>query len=168
MAEKSPIADYMLIASGTSSRQVTAMAENIVTLLKKQGVKSINVEGKNYGDWVLIDSGDIIIHLFRPEVREFYGLEKMWGVEFETKLIMENNKPIDQRNINNTISYNQDINEDNSIYENVEIKLDHPVNQNPVDNVQSQEKVYSNSQNNSFPIESFEPIPYGGSEFALI
>ena len=48
-------------------------------------------EGKNYGDWVLIDSGDIIIHLFRPEVREFYGLEKMWGVEFETKLIMENN-----------------------------------------------------------------------------
>ena len=84
------------------------------------------------------------------------------------ELIMENNKPIDQRNINNTISYNQDINEDNSIYENVEIKLDHPVNQNPVDNVQSQEKVYSNSQNNSFPIESFEPIPYGGSEFALI
>ena len=60
-------------------------------MLKKQGVKSINVEGKNYGDWVLIDSGDIIIHLFRPEVREFYGLEKMWGVEFETKLIMENN-----------------------------------------------------------------------------
>ena len=91
LAGKSPIADYMLIASGTSSRQVTAMAENIVTLLKKQGVKSINVEGKNYGDWVLIDSGDIIIHLFRPEVREFYGLEKMWGVEFETKLIMENN-----------------------------------------------------------------------------
>ena len=91
LAEKSPIADYMLIASGTSSRQVIAMAENIVTLQKKQGVKSINVEGKNYGDWVLIDSGDIIIHLFRPEVREFYGLEKMWGVEFETKLIVENN-----------------------------------------------------------------------------
>ena len=91
LAGKSPIADYMLIASGTSSRQVIAMAENIVTLLKKQGVKSINVEGKNYGDWVLIDSGDIIIHLFRPEVREFYGLEKMWGVEFETKLIVENN-----------------------------------------------------------------------------
>ena len=91
LAEKSPIADYMLIASGTSSRQVIAMAENIVTLQKKQGVKSINIEGKNYGDWVLIDSGDIIIHLFRPEVREFYGLEKMWGVEFETKLIVENN-----------------------------------------------------------------------------
>jgi ribosome-associated protein len=91
LAEKSPIADYMLIASGTSSRQVIAMAENIVTLQKKQGVKSINVEGKNYGDWVLIDSGDIIIHLFRPEVRDFYGLEKMWGVEFETKLIVENN-----------------------------------------------------------------------------
>jgi ribosome-associated protein len=87
LAGKSAIADYMVIASGTSSRQVTAMAENIVTTLKKNGVKSINVEGINFGDWVLVDGGDIIVHLFRPEVREFYGLEKMWGVEFETKLV---------------------------------------------------------------------------------
>jgi ribosome-associated protein len=81
---KSSIADHMLIASGTSSRQVTAMAENLISRLKQSGVKSINVEGINFGDWVLIDGGDIIIHLFRPEVRAFYGLEKMWGVEFET------------------------------------------------------------------------------------
>ena len=81
---KSSIADHMLIASGTSSRQVTAMAENVISRLKQNGVKSINVEGINFGDWVLIDGGDIIIHLFRPEVRTFYGLEKMWGVEFET------------------------------------------------------------------------------------
>ena len=87
LAGKSAIADYMVIASGTSSRQVTAMAENIVTTLKKNGVTSINVEGINYGDWVLVDGGDIIIHLFRPEVREFYGLEKMWGVEFEMQLV---------------------------------------------------------------------------------
>ena len=81
---KSSIADHMLIASGTSSRQVTAMAENVISRLKQNGVKSINVEGINFGDWVLIDGGDVIIHLFRPEVRAFYGLEKMWGVEFET------------------------------------------------------------------------------------
>ena len=81
---KSSIADHMLIASGTSSRQVTAMAENVISRLKQNGVKSINVEGINFGDWVLIDGGDIIIHLFRPEVRAFYGLEKMWAVEFET------------------------------------------------------------------------------------
>ena len=73
----------MLVASGTSSRQVTAMAENLITRLKQNGIESINVEGIKFGDWVLIDSGDIIIHLFRPEVRAFYGLEKMWGVEFE-------------------------------------------------------------------------------------
>ena len=81
---KSSIADHMLIASGTSSRQVTAMAENLISRLKQNGIKSINVEGINFGDWVLIDGGDIIIHLFRPEVRAFYGLEKMWGIEFET------------------------------------------------------------------------------------
>jgi ribosome-associated protein len=60
------------------------MAENLISRLKQSGVKSINVEGINFGDWVLIDGGDIIIHLFRPEVRAFYGLEKMWGIEFET------------------------------------------------------------------------------------
>ena len=70
----------MLIASGTSSRQIRAMAENTVTMIKKNAKVSVNVEGLNQGDWVLIDSGDIIIHLFRPEVREFYNLEKMWQI----------------------------------------------------------------------------------------
>ena len=81
MAGKSTISDYMVVASGSSSRHVAAMAEHLVGKLKQKGVKRINVEGMTAGDWVLIDAGDIIVHLFRPEVREFYGLEKMWGVD---------------------------------------------------------------------------------------
>lgn len=69
----------MIIASGRSSRHVGAMAEHLVENLKKAGVKGIAVEGKKHGDWVLIDAGDFLIHLFRPEVREFYKLEKLWG-----------------------------------------------------------------------------------------
>ena len=75
------MADFMLIASGTSSRQIRAMAENTVTAIKKSSNVNVNIEGLNQGDWVLIDGGDIIIHLFRPEVREFYNLEKMWQVD---------------------------------------------------------------------------------------
>lgn len=78
---KSSISDHMLIASGRSTRQVSAMAEHLVEKLKSVGVKGISVEGQSQGDWVLIDAGDIIVHLFRPEVREFYALEKMWGGE---------------------------------------------------------------------------------------
>ena len=81
LSGKTSIADFMLIASGTSSRQIRAMAENTVTMIKKNAKVSVNVEGLNQGDWVLIDSGDIIIHLFRPEVREFYNLEKMWQIQ---------------------------------------------------------------------------------------
>jgi ribosome-associated protein len=81
MAGKSTISDYMVVASGSSSRHVAAMAEHLVGKLKQTDVKRINVEGMTAGDWVLIDAGDIIVHLFRPEVREFYGLEKMWGVD---------------------------------------------------------------------------------------
>ena len=80
LSGKTSIADFMLIASGTSSRQIRAMAENTVTMIKKNAKVSVNVEGLNQGDWVLIDSGDIIIHLFRPEVREFYNLEKVWQI----------------------------------------------------------------------------------------
>jgi len=79
---KSSIADYMIIASGRSTRQVIALAENLVTALKADGVVGIRPEGIRQGDWVLIDAGDIIIHLFRPEVREFYNLEKMWEPDF--------------------------------------------------------------------------------------
>ncbi len=75
---KSEIADYMVIASGRSSRQVAAMADHLVDRLKQgYGVRS-KIEGKEVGDWVLIDAGDVIVHVFRPEVREFYQLEKMW------------------------------------------------------------------------------------------
>jgi len=80
LSGKTSIADFMLIASGTSSRQIRAMAEHTVTMIKKNIKVPVNIEGLNQGDWVLIDSGDIIIHLFRPEVREFYNLEKMWQI----------------------------------------------------------------------------------------
>lgn len=79
---KSSIGDYMIIASGRSTRQVIALAENLITALKQKGVSGIRSEGIRQGDWVLIDAGDIIIHLFRPEVREFYNLEKMWEPDF--------------------------------------------------------------------------------------
>ena len=75
---KSSIGDYMIIASGRSSRQVTAISEKLVDNIKKDFGHSSKVEGKNAGDWVLIDTGDVIVHVFRPEVREFYQLEKMW------------------------------------------------------------------------------------------
>ena len=77
---KSDIADYMVIASGQSTRQVAAMADKLVAVAKKYGVKGVTPEGRAKADWVLFDAGDIIIHLFRPEVREFYNLEKMWNV----------------------------------------------------------------------------------------
>lgn len=79
---KSSIADYMMIASGRSTRQVIALAENLVQTLKANGLVGIRPEGIRQGDWVLIDAGDIIVHLFRPEVREFYNLEKMWEPDF--------------------------------------------------------------------------------------
>ena len=75
---KSEIGDYMVIASGRSTRQVAAMAEKLSERIKHDfGIVS-KTEGKDTGDWVLIDTGDIIVHIFRPEVREFYQLEKMW------------------------------------------------------------------------------------------
>lgn len=77
---KSDIADYMVIATGRSGRQVSTMADRLIEVTKLHGIKGISPEGKNQGDWILIDVGDIIIHLFRPEVRQFYNLEKMWQV----------------------------------------------------------------------------------------
>ena len=81
LAGKSSIGDHMVIASGRSTRQVAAMADHLIVKLKQTGIGRVNVEGLRTGDWVLIDAGDIIVHLFRPEVREFYALEKMWGVD---------------------------------------------------------------------------------------
>ncbi len=78
---KSSITDMMLIASGRSARHVGAIADHLLRALKNAGCENIRVEGLQTGDWVLIDAGDILIHLFRPEVREFYNLEKLWAGE---------------------------------------------------------------------------------------
>jgi ribosome-associated protein len=75
---KTEICDYLVIASGTSQRQIGAMANHLKEKLKASGLTGIAVEGLPQCDWVLIDAGDIIVHLFRPEVRSFYNLEKMW------------------------------------------------------------------------------------------
>lgn len=75
---KSAMADYMVIASGRSHRHVGAVADNLLRALKDAGHGTARVEGLSGADWVLIDAGDVIVHVFRPEVREFYALEKMW------------------------------------------------------------------------------------------
>lgn len=79
LAGKTSMADYMVIASGRSQRQVGAMADHLHKTLKSAGYGSVPVEGVPQCDWVLIDAGDIIVHLFRPEVRAFYNIEKMWS-----------------------------------------------------------------------------------------
>ncbi len=76
---KTTIADYMVIASGRSSRQVTAMAQKLAERIKHAGMGNSRIEGLPVADWVLVDAGGVIIHLFRPEVRSFYNLERMWG-----------------------------------------------------------------------------------------
>jgi len=75
---KTAIGDYMVICSGRSTRQVAAISEKLVERLKAEFGRTARIEGKDTGDWVLIDTGDVIVHVFRPEVREFYQLEKMW------------------------------------------------------------------------------------------
>lgn len=77
---KSSIADYLLVASGRSNRHVSALADYVQRGLKERGMKDLVLEGQNASDWVLIDAGDVILHIFRPEVRVFYNLEKMWSV----------------------------------------------------------------------------------------
>ena len=76
---KSTIADVMIVTEGRSNRHVASIAERIVQGLKEKGHKGMRVEGQNTADWVLIDAGDVILHIFRPEVRAFYNLEKMWA-----------------------------------------------------------------------------------------
>ena len=76
---KSSIADHMVVTSGRSNRQVGAIADRVVQDLHKAGLKKVRVEGMPHCDWVLIDAGDVIVHVFRPEVRAFYQLEKMWA-----------------------------------------------------------------------------------------
>jgi len=76
---KSSIADHMVIASGRSTRQVATMATKLAERLKKEGHGTPRIEGLPAADWVLVDAGDVVVHLFRPEVRSFYNLERMWG-----------------------------------------------------------------------------------------
>ena len=78
LAGKTEIADFMVIANGTSKRQVGAMADNLQRKIKASGLKGLATEGLDNCGWVLIDAGDVIVHLFRPEVRDFYSLEKIW------------------------------------------------------------------------------------------
>lgn len=75
---KSSVADHMIVASGRSSRQVAALADKVQVRIKEATGETIKTEGKSVGDWVLLDAGNVIVHIFRPEVREFYQLEKMW------------------------------------------------------------------------------------------
>ena len=79
LKKKSYIADYMIIASGTSSRHLQSLSENLVSELKKIGLNNCRIEGQYSNDWKLVDAIDIIIHIFHPEKREFYDLEKMWS-----------------------------------------------------------------------------------------
>lgn len=85
LAQKSSLADYMVIASGTSSRHVISLIDHLMRELKPRLSHPLSVEGLSKGDWVVLDAGDVIIHVFQTEVREFYNLEKMWGSNFETE-----------------------------------------------------------------------------------
>ena len=88
LKNKSHIADYMIVASGTSSRHLQALSEILVSELKKIGLKDCRIEGRESKDWKLVDAIDIIIHIFNPEKREFYDLEKMWSEEMPKEKAM--------------------------------------------------------------------------------
>ncbi|MEO0997623.1 MAG: ribosome silencing factor [Pseudomonadota bacterium] len=77
------ITDFMIIASGTSDRHVKAIAEHVVSEFKRRGIGAQGVEGAGEGDWVLVDFADVIVHVMQPRVREFYNLEKLWGIDDE-------------------------------------------------------------------------------------
>ena len=88
LKNKSFIADYMIIASGTSSRHLQALSEILVAELKKIGLDNCRIEGKDSNDWKLVDTQDVIVHIFHPEKREFYDLEKMWSEEIPKEKAM--------------------------------------------------------------------------------
>ena len=79
LKDKSSMADYMIIASGTSSRHIQSLSEQVLEKLKNNGVKDSKIEGKESGEWKLVDGIDLIVHIFHPEKRKFYELEKMWS-----------------------------------------------------------------------------------------
>ena len=88
LKNKSYIADYMIIASGTSSRHLQALSEILITELKKIGLNNCRIEGKDSNDWKLVDTQDVIVHIFHPEKRDFYDLEKMWSEEIPKEKAM--------------------------------------------------------------------------------
>ena len=88
LKNKSYIADYMIIASGTSSRHLQALSEILIAELKKIGLNNCRIEGKDSNDWKLVDTQDVIVHIFHPEKREFYDLEKMWSEEIPKEKAM--------------------------------------------------------------------------------
>ena len=88
LKNKSYIADYMIIASGTSSRHLQALSEILVVELKKIGLEKCRIEGRESNDWKLVDTNDIIVHIFHPEKRKFYDLEKMWSEEIPKEKAM--------------------------------------------------------------------------------
>ena len=88
LKNKSHIADYMVVASGTSSKHLQSLSELLVTELKKIGVNGCRIEGRDSNDWKLVDAHDVIVHIFHPEKREFYDLEKMWSEEIPKEKAM--------------------------------------------------------------------------------
>jgi ribosome-associated protein len=82
IAGKSSLADHMVVTSGRSNRHVSAVADQVVKALRDNGFSKPRIEGLPHADWVLVDGGDVIVHIFRPEVREFYNIEKMWQADF--------------------------------------------------------------------------------------
>lgn len=87
LAGKTSFADYMVIANGRSTRQVAAMANHLKERIKEEGFGSVRMEGQTGGDWILVDAGDVVVHLFRPEVRNFYNLEKIWAPDIPMEMI---------------------------------------------------------------------------------
>ena len=88
LKNKSYIADYMIIASGTSSRHLQSLSEILIAELKKLGLSGCRIEGRESNDWKLVDAHDVIVHIFHPEKREFYDLEKMWSEEIPKEKVM--------------------------------------------------------------------------------
>lgn len=78
--DKCSFTDFMVVASGRSARHVSSLADHVVDDVRKAGGHVMSVEGKETGDWVLIDAGDVVVHIFRPEIRQFYNIEKMWAI----------------------------------------------------------------------------------------
>lgn len=91
---KSGFADFMIIGTGTSQRFIKALAEKTRDFLSENGIKNVHLEGLTSCDWVLVDSPNLIIHLFRPEIREIYNLEKMWDPKFLAEMEQQNTPPL--------------------------------------------------------------------------